>query len=92
MLGLYLCLKPSGTEPLVGSLCWYEPAAAKFLPTRHELADDKRQAGARAVASEAGGEAHSADRKDASQLDAAQELGVRQCLRTNTRTSGVLPS
>ena len=53
VLGLYLCLKPSGPEPLDGSLCWYDPAAARFLPTRLELADDKRQAEARAAAAEA---------------------------------------
>lgn len=59
-LGLYLCLKPSGFEPLDGSLRWYDPAAGEFLPTRHELADDKRRlaadkrdAEARAAASEA---------------------------------------
>ena len=62
VLGLYLCLKPTGTEPLDGSLCWYDPAAAEFLPTSHELADDIRrlaadkrdaEARARAAASEA---------------------------------------
>ena len=57
---LCLCTRPPGREPLDGSLCWYDPAAGAFLPTRHELADDKRrqtddkrQAAARAEASEA---------------------------------------
>lgn len=54
-----LCLgtRPPCREPL---LCWYDPAAGAFLPIRHELADDKRrltddkrQAAARAEASEA---------------------------------------
>ena len=46
MLGLYLCVRPSGPEPLDGALCWYNPATGEFLPTRHELE-------ARAEASEA---------------------------------------
>ena len=41
-LGLCLCVKPPGPEPLDGSLCWYDPAAGGFLPTRHELADDNQ--------------------------------------------------
>ena len=60
VLGLCLCTRPPGPEPLDGSLCWYDPAAGEFLPTRHELADDrcrltdgKRQAEAKAEASEA---------------------------------------
>ena len=59
-LGLCLCTRPPGPEPLDGSLCWYDPAAGEFLPTRHELADDnrhladhKRLAEARAAAAEA---------------------------------------
>ena len=53
VLGLCLCTKPPGPEPLDGSLCWYDPAAGEFLPTRHELADGKRRAEARAEASDA---------------------------------------
>ena len=53
MLGLCLCTRPPGPEPLDGSLCWYDPATGEFLPARHELADDKRKAEARAAASEA---------------------------------------
>ena len=67
VLGLCLCVRPPGPEPLDGSLCWYDPAAGAFLPTRLELADDrrrladdwrrladdKRQVEARAAASEA---------------------------------------
>ena len=59
-LGLFLCVKPAGPEPLDGSLCVYDPVAAKFLPARHELAADRRrldadrrQAQVRAEASEA---------------------------------------
>ena len=66
-LGLCLCTRPLGPEPLDGALCWYDPVAGEFLPTRLELADenrqladdkrqladDKRQAVARADASEA---------------------------------------
>ena len=52
-LGLCLCVEPSGPEPLDGALRWYDPAAGGFLPTRHELADDKRRADARAEASDA---------------------------------------
>ena len=40
VLGLCLCVEPSGLEPLDGSLRWYDPATGEFLPTRHELADD----------------------------------------------------
>ena len=54
---LRLGTRPPGREPL---LCWYDPAAGAFLPTRHELADDKRQAAARAEASEAKAEASEA--------------------------------
>ena len=55
VLGLCLCVRPPapGREPLDGSLCWYDPAAGAFLPTRHELADDKRQAEAKVAALEA---------------------------------------
>ena len=59
-LELSLCVRPPGPEPLDGSLCWYDPAAGRFLPTRLELADDrrrladdKRNAEARARAAEA---------------------------------------
>ena len=43
VLGLCLCTRPPGREPLDGSLCWYDPAAGAFLPSRHELADDNRR-------------------------------------------------
>ena len=43
MLGLCLCVKPSGPEPLDDSLRWYDPATGGFLPTRHELADDNHR-------------------------------------------------
>ena len=46
MLGLYLCIRPAGRDPMVGSLVWYDPAAREFLPTRPELE-------ARALAAEA---------------------------------------
>ena len=46
MLGLYLCIRPAGHDPMVGSLVWYDPAAHEFLPTRPELE-------ARALAAEA---------------------------------------
>ena len=42
-LGLCLCVKPSGPEPLDGALRWYDPAAGGFLPTRHELAGDNQR-------------------------------------------------
>ena len=57
VLGLCLCVRSPGPEPLDGSLCWYDPTAGAFLPTRHELADGKRQAEARAEVSEARAEA-----------------------------------
>ena len=38
-LGLCLCVQRSGPEPLDGFLCWYDPAAGRFLPTRHQWAD-----------------------------------------------------
>ena len=60
VLGLYLCVRPPGPEPLDGSLCWYDPAAGAFLPTRHELADGKRQAETRAEASDERAEAAAA--------------------------------
>ena len=50
VLGLCLCIKPSGPERDDVALRWYDPAAGAFLPTRHEqaenerrLADDKRR-------------------------------------------------
>ena len=52
VLRLCLCTRPPGPEPLDGSLCWYDPTAGEFLPTRLELADGKRQAEARAEASD----------------------------------------
>ena len=55
--GLCLCVRSPGPEPLDGSLCWYDPAASAFLPTRHELADCKRRAEARADASDGRAEA-----------------------------------
>ena len=42
-LELSLCTRPPGPEPLDGSLCWYDPEAGRFLPTRLELADDRRR-------------------------------------------------
>ena len=42
-LGLCLCVKQSGPEPLDGALRWYDPVAGVFLPTRHELADDNHR-------------------------------------------------
>ena len=48
VLGLCLCIKPTGPEPLDVALCWYDPAAGEFLPARHEWAEGKRQAEARA--------------------------------------------
>ena len=53
VLGLFLCVSRTGREPLDGSLRWYDPAAGGFLPTRHELAEAKRQAEVRAEASAA---------------------------------------
>ena len=60
VLGLCLCVRPPGPEPLDGSLCLYDPIAGEFLPLAYELAEDKRrlaeakqQAEARAEASEA---------------------------------------
>ena len=47
VLGLCVCAKPSAPESIHGSLCWYDPATGKFLPTRHEMADDIEQAKAR---------------------------------------------
>ena len=43
VLGLWLCIRPPGPEPLDGSLCWYDPVTGEFLPYRYELADDNRQ-------------------------------------------------
>ena len=53
VLGLCLCVGPPGPAPLDGSLRWYDPAAGEFLPTRHELADGKRQAEAKVAELEA---------------------------------------
>ena len=53
VLGLYLCTKPPGPGPIDGALCWYDPTAGAFLPTRHELADGIRQAEARVAELEA---------------------------------------
>ena len=69
VLGLLLCVRPPGSAPLDGSLCWYDPETGGFLPTRHELADGKRQAEARADASEARADASEA-RADASEARA----------------------
>ena len=49
VLGLCLCVKPTGSEPLDVALRWYDLATGGFLPTRHEWADGKRQAEARAT-------------------------------------------
>ena len=43
VLRLCLCTRPPGPEPLDGSLCWYDPVAGEFLPTRLELADEMRR-------------------------------------------------
>ena len=53
VLGLCLCIKPTGTEPLDGSLCWYDPERGEFLPTLHESEAKAEESEARAVASEA---------------------------------------
>ena len=53
MLGLSLCIKSTGAKPMDVSLCWYDPAAGKFLPARHEWAEDKRNADTRAEEAEA---------------------------------------
>ena len=53
VLRLSVCIKPTGTDPMDVCLCWYDPVAGKFLPARHEWAEDKRRAEARAAASEA---------------------------------------
>ena len=85
VLGMCLCVEPSGPEPLDGSLRWYDPATGEFLPTRHELADDnhrladdnhrlvdeKRQAEARVEASEARA-AESEARAEMSEAEAAE--------------------
>ena len=60
-LGLYLCLRPAGHDPMVGSLVWYDPVAREFLPTRPELLADKREAVARADAAEARADALAAE-------------------------------
>ena len=52
VLGLCLCMRQPGPSPLDVSLGWYDPATGEFLPTRYELAERKRQADARADASE----------------------------------------
>ena len=44
-LGLCLCVKPPGPEPLDGNLHWYDPAAGEFLPTSYELADGNHRLG-----------------------------------------------
>ena len=43
VLGLCLCVTPTGPEPLDDALRWYDPATDEFLPTRHELADKKQR-------------------------------------------------
>ena len=53
VLGLSVCIKPTGADPMDVCLCWYDPAAGEFLPARHEWAEDKRRAEARAAAAEA---------------------------------------
>ena len=53
VLGLCLCTKPSGPEPLDGSLCVYDPMVGEFLPTRHELDADNRRLAARVAKLEA---------------------------------------
>ena len=53
VLGLCLCLRPPGPEPLDISLCWYDPAVGEFLPSHQELAAQKRAAEAARRAEEA---------------------------------------
>ena len=52
-LGLCLCVKPTGTEPLDGSLRWYDPARGEFLPTLHESEARAAASDARAAESDA---------------------------------------
>ena len=48
VLGLSLCIKPSGADLFDCALRWYDPAAAEFLPTRDEWARGMHEAEARA--------------------------------------------
>ena len=87
LLGLCLCVQRSGPEPLDGFLRWYDPATGRFLPTRHQWADDhdrltddnqrladaKQQAEARAKAADAKAEAAVANAKTA---DASAKAAV----------------
>ena len=65
VLGLSLCVKATGPEPMDVALCWYDPVAGEFLPARHQLAENKRQAEARAAAFQANAEREVAQRKAA---------------------------
>ena len=47
VLGLCLCIQPSGPEREDVALRWYDPAAGAFLPMRHEFAEDKRRSAER---------------------------------------------
>ena len=53
VLGLCLCLRSPGSNPLDVALGWYDPTTGEFLPTRYEATEAKRQAEARAEAAEA---------------------------------------
>ena len=65
VLGLYLCIRPSRANPMVGSLVWYDPAAGEFLPTRPELGARADAAETRADASDARADASDAEAKAA---------------------------
>ena len=94
-LGLCLCVQRSGPEPLDGFLCWYDPATGRFLPTRHQWADDhdrlteenqrladaKQQAEARAEAANANAKAANADAKAATARVAELEALVEKMRR-----------
>ena len=69
VLGLYLCIRPSRANPMVGSLVWYDPAAGEFLPTRPELGARAEAAETRADASDARADVSDA-RADASDAEA----------------------
>ncbi len=48
LLGLCLCLREPGANPLDVALGWYDPATGEFLETRYEVTNAKRQAVAEA--------------------------------------------
>ena len=53
VLGLCVCIRPTGTEPLDGSLCWYDLEQGEFLPTLHESEAKAEESDARSAESEA---------------------------------------